>query len=422
MPRSIATNRTVERADLLDFLRPRHRVILLTPRADGGWQGSPVTSGVDPDGRIVISTYPERAKASNVARHGRAAVVALSDDFDGPWVQVEGPAELLRLPEALEPLVEYFRSISGEHPDWDSYRAAMTAQGKALHPDHPATVGADRHRRLPGPAGLSARLGRTRGCPDRVPALRCGVTSTASGGCPDGRPGSLAPVGRARPALRRCSARSTRTNQYARRNPCGRGPATPTRSAPPTTAPAPTSRCSPRSRRQVELCLFDARRQGDSGSELHRGGRLRLARLPARASSPGSATATGCTARTTRRSGQRCNPTKLLLDPYAKALDGPVDWDEAVFGYPFGDPDERNDTDSAPFVPKSVVVNPFFDWGTDRPPRIPYHETVIYEAHVRGLTIAHPEIPERAARHLRRAGAPGDDRPPASGSASPRSS
>ncbi|WP_214403630.1 glycogen debranching protein GlgX [Pseudonocardia lacus] len=92
--------------------------------------------------------------------------------------------------------------------------------------------------------------------------------------------------------------------------------------------------------------------------------------------------------------GQRCNPKKLLVDPYAKALDGPVRWDEAVFGYPFGDPDARNDTDSAPFVPKSVVVNPFFDWGTDRAPRIPYHETVIYEAHVRGLTITHPEIPQ----------------------------
>jgi isoamylase len=92
--------------------------------------------------------------------------------------------------------------------------------------------------------------------------------------------------------------------------------------------------------------------------------------------------------------GLRCNPNKLLIDPYAKALDGPVRWDEAVFGYPFGDPDARSDTDSAPFVPKSVVVNPFFDWGTDRSPRIPYHETVIYEAHVKGLTIAHPEIPE----------------------------
>jgi glycogen operon protein len=93
--------------------------------------------------------------------------------------------------------------------------------------------------------------------------------------------------------------------------------------------------------------------------------------------------------------GLRCNPNKLLIDPYSKALDGAVRWDEAVFGYPFGDPDGRNDTDSAPFVPKSVVVNPFFDWGSDRSPRIPYHETVIYEAHVRGLTIAHPEIPEQ---------------------------
>src|SRR5918998_967663 len=92
--------------------------------------------------------------------------------------------------------------------------------------------------------------------------------------------------------------------------------------------------------------------------------------------------------------GLRCNPNKLLIDPYAKALDGPVQWDEAVFGYPFGSPDERNEADSAPFVPKSVVVNPFFDWGTDRHPRIPYHETVVYEAHVKGLTIQHPDIPE----------------------------
>ncbi len=92
--------------------------------------------------------------------------------------------------------------------------------------------------------------------------------------------------------------------------------------------------------------------------------------------------------------GLRCNPAKLLVDPYAKALDGPVTWDEAVFGYPFGDPEGRSDTDSARYVPKSVVINPFFDWGTDRSPSIPYHETVIYEAHVRGLTVSHPEIPE----------------------------
>ncbi|OLL77311.1 MULTISPECIES: glycogen debranching protein GlgX [unclassified Pseudonocardia] len=92
--------------------------------------------------------------------------------------------------------------------------------------------------------------------------------------------------------------------------------------------------------------------------------------------------------------GLRCNPNKLLIDPYAKAVDGPVDWDEAVFGYNFGDPDSRNDTDSAPHVPKSVVVNPFFDWGSDRPPKIPYNETVVYEAHVRGLTTLHPDVEE----------------------------
>lgn len=132
MGRTIATNTTVERDDLTAFLRPRHHMILLTPRRDGGWQGSPVTAGVDADGRIVIATYPERAKAANVARHGTAAVIVLSDDFDGPWVQFEGTAELLTLPDALDPLVDYFRSISGEHSDWEEYRAAMTEQGKAL--------------------------------------------------------------------------------------------------------------------------------------------------------------------------------------------------------------------------------------------------------------------------------------------------
>ncbi|MGH3907671.1 MAG: glycogen debranching protein, partial [Pseudonocardiaceae bacterium] len=91
--------------------------------------------------------------------------------------------------------------------------------------------------------------------------------------------------------------------------------------------------------------------------------------------------------------GQRCNPAKLLIDPYAKAVSGTVDWDESLFGYHFAHPDQRNDDDSAPHVPKSVVINPFFDWAEDRHPRTPYNETVIYEAHVRGLTVAHPEIP-----------------------------
>jgi len=132
MPRTIATNTAVGLAELLDFVRPRHHMILLTPRNDGGWQGSPVTAGVDPEGRIVVSTYPERAKATNVARHRKASVVVLSDDFGGAWVQVDGDAELLTLPDALEPLVDYFRCISGEHPDWDEYRRAMVTQDKAL--------------------------------------------------------------------------------------------------------------------------------------------------------------------------------------------------------------------------------------------------------------------------------------------------
>ena len=90
---------------------------------------------------------------------------------------------------------------------------------------------------------------------------------------------------------------------------------------------------------------------------------------------------------------QLCNPHKLLLDPYAKAIEGNVTWDQPVFSYTFGHPDRRNNADSAPHVPRSVVVNPYFDWGVDRPPRTHYDETVIYEAHVRGLTKLHPEIP-----------------------------
>ncbi|MEV5738938.1 glycogen debranching protein GlgX [Microbispora rosea] len=92
--------------------------------------------------------------------------------------------------------------------------------------------------------------------------------------------------------------------------------------------------------------------------------------------------------------GHRCNPSKLLLDPYAKAIEGSVRWNESLFSYHFADPARLNTEDSAPYMPKNVVVNPFFEWGNDRPPRTPYHETVIYEAHVRGLTMRHPAVPE----------------------------
>jgi glycogen operon protein len=93
------------------------------------------------------------------------------------------------------------------------------------------------------------------------------------------------------------------------------------------------------------------------------------------------------------RRGQRCNPAKLLLDPYGKAVEGSLRWNEALFSYRFGDPATLNRTDSAPYMPRCVVVNPYFDWADDRPPHTPYHETLIYEAHVRGLTLRNPDVP-----------------------------
>jgi PPOX class probable F420-dependent enzyme len=132
MARNIATNTSVSLDDLLDFVRPRHRALLLTRRSDGSPQASPLTCGVDDSGRIVVSTYPERAKTRNAKRDERVSVVVLSDDWDGPWVQIDGTAEVLDSPDSVEPLVEYFRNISGEHPDWDEYREAMVKQGKSI--------------------------------------------------------------------------------------------------------------------------------------------------------------------------------------------------------------------------------------------------------------------------------------------------
>jgi PPOX class probable F420-dependent enzyme len=128
----IATADLVDSAALAEFIRPRHHAILVTTRADGRPQLSPVACGLDTQGRIVISTYPQRAKARNVRRDPAVSVCVLSDDWDGAYVQVDGTAELLELPDALEPLVEYFRVISGAHPDWDEYRDAMRRQGKCL--------------------------------------------------------------------------------------------------------------------------------------------------------------------------------------------------------------------------------------------------------------------------------------------------
>ncbi|ANH38265.1 Putative pyridoxine/pyridoxamine 5'-phosphate oxidase [Nocardioides dokdonensis FR1436] len=131
---TIATTDRVDLDGLLEFVRPRHRMTLMTLRADGRPQVSPVSGGVDADGRIVVSTYPQRAKAVNLRRTPEATVLVHSDDWNGPYVQVDGTAEVLDMPspEAEDALVEYFRCIAGEHPDWDEYRAAMRTQGKSL--------------------------------------------------------------------------------------------------------------------------------------------------------------------------------------------------------------------------------------------------------------------------------------------------
>src|SRR3954463_8819363 len=131
MPKTATADR-VDRETLLAFLRPRHRAVLLTRRGSGGPQLSPVTFGGDGEGRVFVPPYPQGAKVANARRDPTVSLCVLSDEWDGPWVQLDGRAEVLDLPEALEPLVEYYRSISGEHPDWEEYRAAMTRQGKSL--------------------------------------------------------------------------------------------------------------------------------------------------------------------------------------------------------------------------------------------------------------------------------------------------
>ncbi|QEN11988.1 PPOX class F420-dependent oxidoreductase [Mycolicibacterium sp. ELW1] len=132
MSPKIATADSVDLDQLLEFVRPRHRMVLTTFRADGSLQSSPVTGGVDEQGRLVIASYPRRAKSVNIRRTRRASVVVLSDEFNDAYVQIDGPAEVIDLPDAVEPLVDYFRAVAGEHSDWDEYREAMVKQGKCL--------------------------------------------------------------------------------------------------------------------------------------------------------------------------------------------------------------------------------------------------------------------------------------------------
>ena len=141
MARTYATADTVGLDQLLEFVRPRHHMVLTTFRADGSLQSSPVTGGVDEHGRLVIASYPRRAKAVNIRRAGRASVVVLSEEFNGPYVQIDGTAEVIDLPVAVEPLVDYFRAVAGEHSDWAEYRQAMIDQGKCLIRITPQTWG-----------------------------------------------------------------------------------------------------------------------------------------------------------------------------------------------------------------------------------------------------------------------------------------
>ena len=113
------------------FLREHHRAVLVTFRKDGRPQASPVAAGVDDAGRVVISSREAAYKVRNLRRDPRATLCALSDDF-WKWIQIDGTATVVSLPEAMEPLVEYYRATAGEHPDWDDYRAAMLRQGKVL--------------------------------------------------------------------------------------------------------------------------------------------------------------------------------------------------------------------------------------------------------------------------------------------------
>jgi PPOX class probable F420-dependent enzyme len=125
----------------LDFLRTNHRAVLATTRADGSPQLSPVTVGVDADGLVVVSTRETAAKTRNLQRDPRAWVCGFSDGFFGPWVQVAGTTEIVSLPAALDGLVAYYRSIAGEHPDWDDYRRAMTAERRVLLRITPTSAG-----------------------------------------------------------------------------------------------------------------------------------------------------------------------------------------------------------------------------------------------------------------------------------------
>jgi len=128
-------------AEALEFVRTNHNAVLATTRADGSPQLSPVAVGVDDSGRILVSTRETAVKTRNLRRDPRAVLCVVTQRFYGPWVQLSGTAEILSLPEAMEPLVDYYRGISGEHPDWDDYREAMRSERRVLVRITPTAAG-----------------------------------------------------------------------------------------------------------------------------------------------------------------------------------------------------------------------------------------------------------------------------------------
>ena len=132
MAPQVATTDHVDLAALLDFVRPRHQWVLGTVKKSGWPQLSPVTGGVTADGRLTVATYPDRDKCHNIRRNSNVTICVQSDHFGGAWVQVDGSAQVLDMPEALDGLVDYYRAVSGEHPNWDEYSEAMERQAKSL--------------------------------------------------------------------------------------------------------------------------------------------------------------------------------------------------------------------------------------------------------------------------------------------------
>jgi PPOX class probable F420-dependent enzyme len=136
----------MEIKEALDFLRANHKSVLITFKQDGAVQPSPVNHGVDGSGRVVISSREPAFKVRNLRRNPRATLCAFTDNFYGPWVSIDGTVEIVSLPGAMEPLVDLYRQIQGEHPDWEDYRAAMVRDQRLIIAITPTSAGPDQHR------------------------------------------------------------------------------------------------------------------------------------------------------------------------------------------------------------------------------------------------------------------------------------